>query len=71
MDKSLRPVRNLRELRARRGLTQEELAVLSRVPRRTIARHEAHPEIRLRRDARVALAKALKVKLHDLDREED
>jgi transcriptional regulator with XRE-family HTH domain len=68
---SLRPVPHLKRLRERRGLSQQELAILSGVPRRTIARHEAHPEIRLRRDARVALAKALKVKAHDLEREED
>ncbi len=63
---SLRSVPNLKRLRERRGLSQQELAILSRVPRRTIARHEAQPEIRLRRDARVALAKALKVKLYEL-----
>jgi DNA-binding XRE family transcriptional regulator len=67
MDRSLQPVPRLKELRERRGLTQEELATLSGVPRRTIARHEVHPKMRLRRDARVALAKALKVKAHELD----
>jgi hypothetical protein len=33
------------------------------VPRRTIARHEVHTGMRLRRDARERLAKALKVKV--------
>ncbi len=66
MNDSLKPVPRLKELRKRRGLTQEELSILSGVPRRTIARHEVHPEVRLRRDARVKLAKALKVKPEDL-----
>jgi DNA-binding XRE family transcriptional regulator len=67
MDRSLQPVPRLKELRERRGLTQEELATLSGVPRRTIARHEVHPEMRLRRDARQRLARALKVKPEGLD----
>ncbi len=66
MNGSLQPVTQLKRLRKRRGLTQEELSILSGIPRRTIARHEAHPGTRLRRDARVALAKALKVKPEDL-----
>jgi DNA-binding XRE family transcriptional regulator len=65
MDKSLRSVPRLKKLRERRGLTQEELAILSGVPRRTIARHEVHTNMRLRREARLKLAKALKVKLED------
>jgi hypothetical protein len=44
----------------------EELSILSGAPRRAIARHEAHPGIELRRFARVALEKALKVKPEDL-----
>jgi transcriptional regulator with XRE-family HTH domain len=63
---SLQPVPRLRELRQGRGLTQEELSVLSGVPRRTIARHESEPSMRLRREARTKLAKALKVKPHEL-----
>ena len=59
---SLRAIPNLRTLRQRRGLTQEELAILSGVPRRSIARYEVHPETRVRRDAREKLARALKVK---------
>jgi DNA-binding XRE family transcriptional regulator len=66
MDKSLQPVPRLKELRERRGLTQEELAILSAVPRRTIARHEVHTNMRLRRDARIKLARALKAKPTDL-----
>lgn len=66
MDKSLQPVPRLKELRERRGLTQEELSILSGVPRRTIARHEVHTGMRLRRDAHLKLAKALKVKPEDL-----
>jgi DNA-binding XRE family transcriptional regulator len=66
MDGSLQPVPRLKEHRERRGLTQEELAILSGVPRRTIARHEVHPDVRLRRDARLKLAKALKVKPEEL-----
>jgi transcriptional regulator with XRE-family HTH domain len=66
MDGSLQPIPRLKELRKRRGLTQEELSVLSGVPRRTIARHEVHTDMRLRRDARMKLAKALKVKPEDL-----
>jgi len=66
MDGSLQPVPRLKEFRQRRGLTQEELSVLSGVPRRTIARHEAHPEKRLRRAARLKLAKALKVRPEEL-----
>lgn len=66
MDNSLQPVPRLKELRERRGLTQEELALLSGVPRRTIARHEVHTDMRLRRDARLRLARALKVKPEDL-----
>ena len=41
-------------------------SITSRVPRRTNARHEAHPDMRLRRDACLKLAKALKVKPSDL-----
>jgi hypothetical protein len=44
----------------------EKLATLAGVPRRTIARHEVHADTRLRRDARLKLAKALKVKPTDL-----
>ncbi len=66
MEKSLQSVPRLKELRERRGLTQEELAILSGVPRRTIARHEVEPDTRLRRDARLKLAKALKVKPDEL-----
>jgi len=66
MNDSLQSVPRLKELRKRRGLTQEELATLSGVPRRTIARHEVHTDTRLRRDARLKLAKALKVKTEDL-----
>src|SRR5215208_4246016 len=36
------------------------------VPQRTLAWHEAHPDTRLRRDACLKLAKALKVKPSDL-----
>jgi len=36
------------------------------VPRRTIVRHEVHTDMRLRRDARLKLAKALNVKSSDL-----
>jgi hypothetical protein len=43
-----------------------ELATLSGVPQRTIARHEAHPDMRLRLDACLKLAKALKFKSSDL-----
>jgi DNA-binding XRE family transcriptional regulator len=63
---SLQPVPRLKEHRERRGLTQEELALLSGVHRRTIARHEVHTHIRLRRDARIKLAKALKIPPEDL-----
>lgn len=63
---SLRAIPNLKALRKRRGLTQEELAKLSDVPRRSIARYEVHPETRVRRAARERLAKALKVKGQDL-----
>jgi transcriptional regulator with XRE-family HTH domain len=63
---SLQPVPNLKRLREGRGLSQQELSTLSGVPRRTIARHEAHPETRLRREARVTLARALKVKPGEL-----
>jgi DNA-binding XRE family transcriptional regulator len=66
MDRSLQPVPRLKELRERRGLTQEELATLSGVPRRTIARHEVHTNMRLRRDARLKLARVLKAKPHEL-----
>ena len=66
MNDSLQPIPRLKELRKRRGLTQEELSILSGVPRRTIARHEAHTDTRLRRGARQKLAKALKVKPRDL-----
>jgi len=47
-------------------LTQEELSLLSGVLRRTIARHEVHTGMCLRRDARLALARVLKVKPEDL-----
>ena len=50
----------------RRELTQRELAAISGVALRTIARHELHPHMRLRRDARLKLAKALKVKPGEL-----
>ena len=43
-----------------------ELATLSVVPRRTIARHEAHPDMRRRRDACLKLTKVLKVRASDL-----
>jgi transcriptional regulator with XRE-family HTH domain len=66
MSDSLQPVTRLKELRERRGLTQEELSTLSGVPHRTIARHEVHTGVRLRHNARVKLAKALKVKVQDL-----
>jgi DNA-binding XRE family transcriptional regulator len=66
MDGSLQPVPRLKEHRERRGLTQEELSTLSGVPRRTIARHESHPNTRLRRGSREKLARALKVKPEDL-----
>jgi transcriptional regulator with XRE-family HTH domain len=66
MNDSLQPVTRLKELRKRRGLTQEELSAISGVPRRTIARHEIHTDTRLRYNARVKLAKALKVKVQDL-----
>jgi DNA-binding XRE family transcriptional regulator len=65
---SLQPVPRLRELRQGRGLTQEELSVLSGVARRTIARHESEPGMRLRREARVKLASALKVSPEALTR---
>jgi transcriptional regulator with XRE-family HTH domain len=61
MDGSLQPVPRLKEHRQRRGLTQEELSILSGVPRRSIARHETNPQMRLRRDARLKLARALKI----------
>ena len=63
---SLRAIPNLKALRKQRGLTQEELSILSGVPRRSIARYEAHPETRARRGARERLARALKVKTQDL-----
>jgi DNA-binding XRE family transcriptional regulator len=63
---SLQPVPRLRELRQDRGLTQEELSVLSGVPRRTIARHESEPGMRLRREARMKLVRALKVRPEEL-----
>jgi transcriptional regulator with XRE-family HTH domain len=66
MNGSLQHVSRLKELRKARGLTQEELSILSGVHRRTIARHEVHTDVRLRREARVKLAKALKVKPEDL-----
>jgi DNA-binding XRE family transcriptional regulator len=66
MNGSLQPVPRLKEHRERRGLTQEELAILSGVPRRTIARHEVHTCMRLRRDARIRLAKVLRVKPEQL-----
>jgi transcriptional regulator with XRE-family HTH domain len=66
---SLQPVPRLRELRQGRGLTQEELSVLSGVARRTIARHESEPGMRLRREARMKLARALKVKTEALTRQ--
>lgn len=49
-------------------MTQEELSVLSGVARRTIARHESEPGMRLRREARVKLASALKVSPEALTR---
>jgi transcriptional regulator with XRE-family HTH domain len=64
---SLRAIPNLKRLRERRGLTQEELAILSGVPRRSIARYEAHPETRVRRNAREKLARTLKAKVVDLE----
>ena len=66
MSNSLQPVARLKELRRRRGLTQEELAKLSDVSRRSIARYEAHPGTRVRRGARERLARALKVKPEEL-----
>ncbi len=50
----------------RRDLTQRELAGLSGVALRTIARYELHPHMRLRQDSRSKLAKSLKVKPGDL-----
>jgi transcriptional regulator with XRE-family HTH domain len=66
MEGSLQPVPRLKEHRERRGLSQRELAKLSGVPLRTIARHELEPRMRLRRDARLKLARALKVKPREL-----
>jgi transcriptional regulator with XRE-family HTH domain len=66
MEGSLQLVPRLKEHRGRRGLTQRELAAISGVPLRTIARHELAPGMRLRREARLKLAKALKVKPHEL-----
>jgi len=43
-----------------------ELVTLSGVPQRTIARHEANPDMRLRLHAYLKLAKALKVEPSDL-----
>jgi transcriptional regulator with XRE-family HTH domain len=62
MNGRLRSVPRLKELRERRGLTQAELAILSGVPLRTIARHETEPDRKMRREVRAKLAKALKVK---------
>ena len=50
----------------RRELTQRELAAISGVALRTIARQELHPHMTLRRDAQSKLARALKVKPVDL-----
>ncbi len=66
MNDSLQSIPRLKEHRKRRGLTQEELSLISGVPRRTIARHEVHTNVRLRRDAREKLARALKIKPEDL-----
>jgi transcriptional regulator with XRE-family HTH domain len=61
MEGSLQPVPRLKEHRRRRGLTQRELAAISGVGLRTIARHELYPDMRLRRNARHKLARALKI----------
>jgi transcriptional regulator with XRE-family HTH domain len=66
MNDSLQRVSRIKELRKARGLTQEELSLISGVPRRTIARHEVHTGMRLRRDARLKLAKALRGNPDDL-----
>jgi transcriptional regulator with XRE-family HTH domain len=60
----------LREHRKRRGLTQIELALISGVGRATIAAIEGGKRTRVHAGTRAKLAKALKVKPHELERPE-
>ena len=56
----------IKELRERRGLTQIELSKISEVGRATIAALETGKRQRIRKGTREKLARALKVKPHEL-----
>jgi len=70
-DNPLVALSRLKEHRQRRELTQIELAKISDVGRATIAAIETGKRQRVHPSTRARLARALKVKAHDLDRKEE